>query len=74
MTCLSNSILGFRILFDFRRTQNSNSGGHKISIFIDKVPFTLFEHSFTKDELWNEIRNELLIKVFVKQPWLHRDC
>ena len=32
-------VLGF--LFAFRRPQNSNSGGHKTSIFIDNIPFTL---------------------------------
>ena len=40
-TCKSSRVLGFRIFFAFRRTQNSNSGGHKTRIFIDKVPFTL---------------------------------
>ena len=28
-------------LFAFRRTQNSNSGGHKTSYLIDSIPFTL---------------------------------
>ena len=40
-TCESYRILGFRIFFAFRRTQNSNPGGHKTRICIDKVPFTL---------------------------------
>ena len=31
----------FGFLFAFQRPQNSNSGGHKTSIFIDNVPFTL---------------------------------
>ena len=31
----------FRIFFASWRPQNSNSGGHKTSIFIDNIPFTL---------------------------------
>ena len=40
-TCKSYKISGFRIFCVFRKPQNSNSGGHKTSIFIDRVPFTL---------------------------------
>ena len=34
-------ILGLRIFFVFRRPQNSNSGCHKTTISINKVPFNL---------------------------------
>ena len=40
-TSQSSRILGFRFFFAFRRTQNSNSGGHKTRIFIYKVSVAL---------------------------------